>query len=112
MAIGTEFESIIVCRKVTELRFKGEWSEWLKKYSIEDDRVLSRISAMSGHDIARSEKRLQKFGLRPPIVAEDIYQYTDYYIYAMENQPHKLKGINVGSPTNWLIWHNPLIFET
>ena len=112
MTIGTEFESIIVCRQIIELGFKGGWSEWLKKYSMEDDGELSRISAMSGHDIARSEKRLQKFGLRPPIVAEDIYQYTDYYIYAMENQPHKLKGINVGSPTNWLIWHNPLIFET
>ena len=112
MTIGTEFESIIVCRQIIELRFKGGWSEWLRKFSMEDDGELSRISAMSGHDIARSEKRLQKFGLRPPIVAEDTYQYTDYYIYAMEYQPHKLKGINAGSLPNWLIWHNPLIFET
>ena len=67
---------------------------------------------MSGHDIARSEKRLKKFGLQPPIIAKDTYQYTDYYIYAMEYQPHKLKGINIGSQPNWLIWHIPLIFET
>ena len=112
MTIGTEFESIIVCRKIIELRFKGGWSEWLRKFSMEDDGELSRISAMSGYDIARSEKRIQKFGLQPPTVAEDTYQYNDYYIYAMEYQPHKLKGINVGSQPNWLIWHNPLIFET
>ena len=112
MTIGTEFESITVCRQITELRFKGGWSESLKKYSMEDDGELSRISAMRGHDIARSEKRLKKFGQRPPIVAEDTYQYTNYYIYAMEYQPHKLEAINVGSPPNWLIWHNPLIFET
>ena len=112
MTIGTEFESIIVCRQIIELRFKGGWSAWLKKYSMEDDGELSRISAMSGHDIARSEKRLQKFGLRPPMVAEDTYQSTDNYIYAMGYQPHKLKGINIGSQPNWLIWHNTLIFET
>ena len=109
MTIGTEFESIIVCRQILELRFKGGWSEWLRKFSMEEDGELSRLSAMSGHDIKRSEKRLQKFGLRPPIFAEDTYQYTDYYIYAMEYQPHKLRGINVGSPPNWLIWHEPLM---
>lgn len=109
MTIGTEFESIIVCRQILELRFKGGWSEWLRKFSMEEDGELSRLSAMSGHDIKRSEKRLQNFGLRPPIVAEDTYQYNDYYIYAMEYQPHKLKGINVGSPPNWLLWHEPLM---
>ena len=100
MTIGTEFESIIVCRQIIELRFKGRWSEWLRKFSMEDDGELSRISAMSEYDIARSEKRIHKFGLQPPIVAEDTYQYTDYYIYAMDYQPHKLKGINVGSQPN------------
>ena len=59
MTIGTEFESITVCRQITELRFKGGWSEWLKKYSMEDDGEFSRTSAMSVHDIARSEKRLK-----------------------------------------------------
>ena len=111
MTIGTEFESIIVCRQIIELRFKGGWSKWLRKFSMEDDGELSRISAMSGHDIARSEKRLQKFGLQPPIIAEDTYQYTDYYIYAMEYRPHKLRGFTVGSPPDWLIWHQPLMHK-
>ena len=74
---------------------------------MEDDGDLSRISAMSGHDIARSEKRLQKFGLQHPIITEDTYQYTDYYIYAMEYRPHELNGFPVGSPPDWLIWHEP-----
>ena len=110
--IISEFETIIVCRPIMELRFKGGWAAWLKKFSMEDDGELSRISAMSGHDIARTERKLQKLGLQPPEVTEDSYKYTDYYIYAMEYQPHKLKGINIGSQPNWLIWHNPLIFET
>ena len=80
--------------------------EWLKKFSMEDDGELSRISAMSGHDIARTERKLQKLGLQPPEVTEDAYKYTDYYIYALEYQPHKLIGLTFGSPPNWLIWHD------
>ena len=97
---------IIVCRPILELRFKGGWSAWLKKFSMEDDGELSRISAMSGHDIARTERKLQKLGLQPPEVTEDAYKYTDYYVYALEYQPHKLIGLTFGSPPNWLIWHD------
>jgi hypothetical protein len=109
MTIGTEFESIIVCRQIIELRFQGGWSDWLRKFSMEDDGELSRISAMSGYDIAGTEKRIQKFGLRPPVVTASAYEYTDYFIYAMEYCPHALKGIPVGSPPDWLIWHEPLM---
>ena len=111
MTVGTEFETIIVCRQIIELRFKGGWSEWLRKFSMEDDGELSRTSAMSGHDIASSEKRIQKFGLRPPVVTTSSYQYTDYFIYAMEYRPHKLRGFTVGSPPDWLIWHEPLMHK-
>ena len=104
--IISEFETIIVCRPIMELRFKGGWSAWLKKFSMEDDGELSRISAMSGHDIARTERKLQKLGLQPPEVTEDAYKYTDYYVYALEYQPHKLIGLTFGSPPNWLIWHD------
>ena len=106
MTIYSEFETIIVCRPILELRFKGGWAAWLKKFSMEDDGELSRISAMSGHDIARTERKLQKLGLQPPEVTEDAYKYTDYYIYALEYQPHKLIGLTFGSPPNWLIWHD------
>ena len=106
MTIYSEFETIIVCRPILELRFKGGWAAWLKKYSMEDDGELSRISAMSGHDIAKTERKLQKLGLQPPEVTEDAYKYTDYYIYALEYQPHKLIGLTFGSPPNWLIWHD------
>ena len=108
MTIITEFETIIVCRQILELRFKGGWAAWLKKFSMEDDGELSRISAMSGHDIARTERKIQKLGLRPPVVNEDNYQYTDYYIYGLEYQPHKLHGAIHGSEPNWLIWNEPL----
>ena len=74
---------------------------------MEDAGELSRISAMSGHDIASSEKRIQKLGLQPPVVTAGSFQYTDYYIYAMEYRPHKLRGFTVGSPPDWLIWHEP-----
>tara|TARA_B100001093_G_scaffold71005_1_gene61632 strand:- start:697 stop:894 length:198 start_codon:yes stop_codon:yes gene_type:complete len=63
---AVEFETIIVCRPIIDLRFKGGWAAWLKKYSMEDDGQLSRISAMSGHNIARTEKKTQKLGLLPP----------------------------------------------
>lgn len=107
MTIGTEFESIIVCRQIIELRFAGGWSEWLRKFSMEDDGELSRISAMSGHDIASSEKRIQKLGLQPPVVTAGSFQYTDYFIYAMEYRPHEQNGFRVGSSPDWLIWHEP-----
>ena len=89
-----------------ELRFEGGWAAWLKKFSMEDDGELSRISAMSGHDIARTERKLQKLGLQPPEVTEYSYSYTDYYIHAMEYQPHKLLGLKFSSPPDWLIWHD------
>ena len=41
MTIITEFETIIVCRQILELRFKGGWAAWLKKFSMEDDGELS-----------------------------------------------------------------------
>ena len=108
MTIITEFESIIVCRPIVELRFKGGWASWLKKYSMEDDGSLSRISAMSGHDIARTEKKIQKLGLLPPLITNSKYQYRDYYIYAMEYTPNKNPNLTVGYP-DWLIWNDPLI---
>jgi hypothetical protein len=107
MSISIEFETIIVCRPIIDLRFKGGWEAWLKKFSIEDDGHLSRISAMSGHDIARTEKKIQKLGLLPPEVTQDCYQYRDYYLYAMEYKPHKLHGFDNGSSPNWLIWNEP-----
>lgn len=109
MTVITEFETIIVCRQILDLRFKGGWAVWLKEFSMEDDGELSRISAMSGHDIARTERKIQKLGLRPPVVIEGTYQYTDYYIYGLEYQPHKLQGMNHGSEPDWLIWNDPLV---
>ena len=108
MTVITEFETIIVCRQILDLKFNGGWEAWLKKFSMEDDGELSRISAMSGHDIARSERKIQKLGLRPPIVTEDTYQYTDYFIYALEYRPEKIHGMTIGSMPNWLIWNEPL----
>ena len=109
MTITFEFETIIVCRPVIELRFKGGWTAWLKKYSMEDDGDLSRISAMSGHDITRTEKKIQKLGLLPPEITEDCYQYRDYYLYTLEYKPHRLHGFEAASPPNWLTWNEPLI---
>ena len=109
MTITVEFETIIVCRPIIDLRFKGGWAAWLKKYSMEDDGDLSRISAMSGHDIARTEKKIQKLGLLSPEVTQDCYQYRDYYLYAMEYKPLRLHGFDRGSPPNWLIWNEPLM---
>ena len=77
MTISIEFETIIVYRAIIELRFKGGWKTWLKKYSQEDDGELSRISAMSGHNIAATEKRIQKAGLLAPLMTETTYQYSD-----------------------------------
>ena len=47
--VTVEFETIIVCRPIIDLRFKGGWAVWLKKFSMEDDGHLSLISAMSWH---------------------------------------------------------------
>ena len=107
--ITNEFETIIVCRQIIDLRFKGGWAAWLKKFSMEDDGELSRISAMNGHDIARTERKIQKLGLLPPVITEDTYHYTDYYIYALEYQPHRLHGFEAVSLPNWLTWNEPLI---
>lgn len=109
MTVGIEFESIIVCRQIIELRVAGGWSEWLRKFSMEDDGELSRISAMSGHDIARAERRLQKLGLLPPEITEDCYQYRDYFLYAIEYEPHNKHGFAIGSPPDWLQLNQPLI---
>ena len=76
---------------------------------MEDDGDLSRISAMSGHDIAKTEKKIKKLGLLPPEVTEDCYQYRDYYLYTMEYKPHCLHGFEAASPPNWLIWNEPLM---
>jgi hypothetical protein len=108
MTISSEFETIIVCRPIIELRFKGGWATWLKKFSMEDDGELSRISAMSGHDIAGTEKAIQKLGLLPPVIVDNTYQYRDYYIYAMEYSPHSKDNLSIGCP-DWLIWNEPLI---
>ncbi len=43
-----------------------------------------------------------------PIITEDTYQYTDYYICGLGYQPHKLHGAIHGSEPNWLIWNEPL----
>ena len=109
MTIGIEFESIIVCRQIIELRVAGGWSEWLRKFSMEDDGELSRISAMSGHDIARAEKKIQKLGLSPPEITTERYQYRDYFLYTMEYEPYKLHGFEIGSPPDWLQMNQPLI---
>ena len=109
MTITVEFETIIVCRPIIDLRFKGGWVAWLKRYSMEYDGHLSRISAMSGHDIARTEKKIQKLGLLPPEVTQDCYQYRDYFLYTMEYQPYKLHGFKIGSPPDWLQMNQPLI---
>ena len=109
MTITVEFETIIVCRPIIDLRFRGGWAAWLKKFSVEDDGHLSRISAMSGHDIARTEKKIQKLGLLSPEVTQDCYQYRDYYLYAMEYKPHRLYGFEIGSPPAWLQMNRPLI---
>ena len=109
MTITVEFETIIVCRPIIDFRFKGGWAAWLKKYSMEDDGDLSRISAMSGHDIAGTEKRIQKLGLLPPEVTHDCYQYRDYFLYTMEYQPYKLHGFKIGSPPDWLQMKQHLI---
>ena len=109
MTIGTEFESIIVCRKIIDLRFKGGWAEWLNKFSMQDDGELSRVSSMSGSEIADIEYEIYKLGLLPPKITKTAYQYRDYFIYAMEYQPHKKYGISIGGSPDWLIWHEPLI---
>ena len=110
MTIHIEFESMIVCRDIIEQRVRGGWNYWLENFSMEDDGELSRISAMSGYDIARSEKRAIRQGLNPPIIDSESYSYTDYFIYAFEYQPHKALGLAVKSP-NWLIWNDPLIYH-
>jgi hypothetical protein len=109
MSISIEFETIIVCRPIIELRFKGGWKTWLKKYSQEDDGELSRISAMSGYDIAAIEKRIQKLGLLAPEMTGDCYQYRDYYLYTLEYKPYRRHGFEFASPPNWLTWNEPLI---
>lgn len=108
MSITTEFETIIVCRSIIELRFKGGWSSWLRDFSMEDDGELSRISAMSGHDIARTEQQIQKLGLLPPKITKEDYQYRDYFIYALEYKPHTIKQLSISIP-DWLICNEPLI---
>lgn len=112
MTIAIEFETIIVCRPIIELRFKGGWKTWLKKFSHEDDGELSRISAMSGHDIASAEKKIQMLGLLAPEVSEDCYQYRDYFLFALEYKPHRSHGFECVSPPSWLIWNEPLIGKT
>ena len=93
--ITVEFETIIVCRPIIELRFKGGWTAWLKKYSLEDDGHLSRISAMSGHDIMRTEKKIQKLGLSPPEITKGRYQYRDYFLYTMEYEPYNYMALKL-----------------
>ena len=107
--IHTEFESIIVCKEIIDLRFKGGWEHWINKFSMEDDGELSRISAMSGRDLAKTEKTIQKLGLLPPMITETEYNYLDYYIYALEYMPHKKYGVVTGSMPNWLIINEPLM---
>ena len=109
MTIHTEFESIIVCREIIDLRFKGGWEHWISKFSMEDDGELSRISAMSGADLATTQKTIQKLGLLPPMITESEYIYLDFYIYALEYTPHKSHGVAIGSMPNWLTMHEPLI---
>ena len=108
MTISIEFETIIVYRAIIELRFKGGWKTWLKKYSQEDDGELSRISAMSGHNIAATEKRIQKAGLLAPLMTETTYQYRDYFVYGREHSPHQYYKLALGIP-NWLTINEPLL---
>jgi len=109
MTISTEFETIIVCKPILELRFKGGWKTWLKKFSMEDDGELSRVSAMSGHDISYLEKKIQKLGLLPPNISEDKFHYRDYFIYSLEYKPHRLRGFQSFTIPDWLIWNEPLM---
>ena len=108
MTISTEFETIIVCRPIIELRFKGGWNTWLKKYSQEDDGELSRVSAMSGYDIAATEKRIQELGLLSPLKTKTTYQYRDYFVYGIEHSSHKFHKLALGIP-DWLIFNEPLM---
>ena len=108
MTIITEFETIIVCRQILELRFKGGWAAWLKKFSMEDDGELSRISAMSGDDIAGTERKIQELGLLPPEINDTTYQYRDYFIYAMEYNPYEQLNLAPVYP-DWLIWNASLM---
>ena len=110
MTIKSEFETLIVCRDIIDERFEGGWRHWIEKFSMEDDGALSRVSAMSGHDIARAERKVIKLGLRPPIVQADSYIYVDYFIYAFEYCPNKDLGLSLRLP-DWLILNKPLISE-
>ena len=65
---------------------------------------------MSGYDIARTEKRVIRRGLRPPTIETENYSYTDYYLYTWEYQPHNAFGLSIKSPS-WLIWNDPLIYH-
>ena len=108
MTIKSEFETLIVCRDIIDERFEGGWRHWIEKFSMEDDGALSRVSAMSGHDIARAQRKVIKLGLRPPIVQADSYIYVDYFIYAFEYCPNKDLGLSLRLP-DWLILNKPLI---
>ena len=110
MTIIIEFETIIVCRQILELRFKGGWAAWLKNFSMEDDGELSRISAMSGLLIAEIEEKIQILGLLPPKITDTTYQYRDYFIYAMEYNPYEQMNLAPAYP-DWLIW-NASLMET
>lgn len=110
MAIYPEFETLIVCRHIIETKFNGGWANWIEKYSMEDDGLLSRVSAMSGSDIARTEKRLLRLGLMCPQTQSGKYQYTDYFIYGFEYKPHEILGLQVGFPS-WLEINFPEIVE-
>ena len=110
MPISPEFETLILCRPILDLRFAGGWDRWIKHFSMEDDGELSRISAMSGQDIAKTERKIQKLGLMGPKVLRGEYQYTDYYIYAFEYQPHLKQGLEARMPV-WLDFQNPKIIE-
>ena len=110
MSIYPEFETLIVCRQIIESKFKGGWATWVEKYSMEDDGHLSRVSAMSGHDIVKAEKRLLRHGLICPQIQSGKYQYIDYFIYGFEYKPHEILGLPIGFPS-WLEFNSPEIVE-
>ena len=96
MTIKSEFETLIVCRDIIDERFEGGWRHWIEKFSMEDDGALSRASAMSGHDIARAERRVIKLGLRPPML-RPINIFTLIILFMLSSTaPIKIWGFHCG----------------
>ena len=79
------FESLFVTKKIIREKYPNGWTGWLNDgMSDEDDRYLTRFTTMDGLHMYNEVNRLISYGLRPPVLINNVYYCLDYYLSVYE----------------------------